>query len=67
MLLLNWKTNFSIKIYEVGDITEDQLALLMKQYPIIHKMYKTNSYVDLLKSPFYINLVMLVIRWILII
>ena len=49
------ETNFSIKIYEVGDITEDELALLMKQYPIIHKMYKTNSYVDLLKSPFYIN------------
>lgn len=51
------ETNFSIKIYEVGDITEDELALLMKRYPIIHKMYKTNSYVDLLKSPFYINLI----------
>ena len=51
------ETNFSIKIYEVADITEDELALLMKQYPIIHKMYKTNSYVDLLKSPFYINLI----------
>ena len=51
------ETNFSIKIYEVGDITEDELALLMKQYLIIHKMYKTNSYVDLLKSPFYINLI----------
>lgn len=51
------ETNFSIKIYEVGDITEDELALLMKQYPIIHKMYKTNSYVDLLKLPFYINLI----------
>lgn len=51
------ETNFSIKNYEVGDITEDELALLMKQYPIIHKMYKTNSYVDLLKSPFYINLI----------
>ena len=51
------ETNFSIKIYEVGDITEDELALLMKQYPIIHKMYKINSYVDLLKSPFYINLI----------
>lgn len=51
------ETNFSIKIYEVGDITEYELALLMKQYPIIHKMYKTNSYVDLLKSPFYINLI----------
>lgn len=51
------ETNFSIKIYEVGDITENELALIMKKYPLIHKMYKMNSYVDLLKSPFYINLI----------
>ena len=29
----------------------------MEKYPIIHKMYRTNSYVNLLKSPFYINLI----------
>lgn len=51
------ETNYSIKIYEVDDITVDELALLMKQYPIIQKMYRTNLYVDLLKSPFYINLI----------
>lgn len=51
------ETNFQIKIYEVSDITGDELASLMKQYPIIHKMYRTNLYVDLLKSPFYINLI----------
>lgn len=48
------ETNFSIKIYEVGDITENELTLIIEKYPIIHKM---NSYVDLLKSPFYINLI----------
>lgn len=51
------ETNFSIKIYEVGDITEDELASIMKKYPTIQKMYNMNSYVDLLKSPFYINLI----------
>ena len=51
------ETNFSIKIYEVGDITENELTLIIEKYPIIHKMYKMNSYVDLLKSPFYINLI----------
>lgn len=51
------ETNFNIKIYEVSDITGDELASLMEQYPIIHKMYRTNLYVDLLKSPFYINLI----------
>ncbi len=51
------ETNFNIKIYEVSDITGYELASLMEQYPIIHKMYRTNLYVDLLKSPFYINLI----------
>ncbi|MCB6202955.1 SMEK domain-containing protein [Extibacter muris] len=51
------ETNFSIKTYEVGDITEDELLLLMKKYPVINKMRKMNSYVELLKSPFYINLI----------
>jgi hypothetical protein len=51
------ETKFLIKIYEVGDITEDELTLLMKKYPVIQKMYKMNSYIDLLKSPFYINLI----------
>lgn len=51
------ETKFSIKIYEINDITENELVLIMNQYPIIKKMYKTNLYVDLLKSPFYINLI----------
>lgn len=51
------ETKFSIKIYEINEITENELVLIMNQYPIIKKMYKTNLYVDLLKSPFYINLI----------
>lgn len=51
------ETNFLIKIYEIGDIAENELLMLMEKYPVIRKMYKMNSYVDLLKSPFYINLI----------
>ncbi len=51
------ETNFLVKIYEIGDIAENELILLMEKYPVIRKMYKMNSYVDLLKSPFYINLI----------
>lgn len=51
------ETNFSIKIYEIGDIAENELLLLMEKYPAISKMYKMKSYADLLKSPFYINLI----------
>lgn len=48
---------FSIKVYEVGDVTTEELLLIAKKYPVINKMYEMNSYVDLLKSPFYINLI----------
>lgn len=51
------ETKFAIKIYEIDNISKDELTLLMKKYPIIEKMYRTNLYVDLLKSPFYINLI----------
>ncbi|HEY5561251.1 MAG TPA: hypothetical protein VIK72_05750 [Clostridiaceae bacterium] len=51
------ETNFSIKTYEIGNITEDELLLLMKKYLVIRKMYRMKTYVDLLKSPFYINLI----------
>lgn len=51
------ETNFSIKAYEIGDISKYELLLLMKQYPTIRKMYNMKAYTDLLKSPFYINLI----------
>ncbi len=51
------ESNFSIKVYEVNDITAEELLQLAKKYPVINKMYSMNSYVDLLKSPFYINLI----------
>lgn len=51
------ESNFSIKVYEVNDITTEELLQIAKKYPVINKMYSMNSYVDLLKSPFYINLI----------
>ena len=51
------ETNFAIKVYEVSDISEDELSLIMKKYPVISRMNNMNSYADLLKSPFYINLI----------
>lgn len=51
------QTNFAIRIYEVVNITEYELSLLMQKYPVISRMHKMNSYIDLLKSPFYINLI----------
>ena len=51
------ESSFSIKVYEVDDITTEELLQIASKYPVINKMYEMNSYVDLLKSPFYINLI----------
>lgn len=51
------ETRFSIEIYKVENIKQYELELLMQQYPIIRKMNRSNSYAALLKSPFYINLI----------
>lgn len=50
------ESNFDIKPYEVEDLTIE-LEAIGGKYPIIKKMYEMKSYRDLLKSPFYINLI----------
>lgn len=51
------ESNFAIKPYEIGDLTIEELILIMKKYPVVQKMYEMKSYSDLLKSPFYINMI----------
>lgn len=51
------KSYFMVKPYEIDDLTIDELILIMQKYPIIKKMYEMKSYSDLLKSPFYINMI----------
>lgn len=50
-------SNFSIKPYEVDDLAIDELKLIMEKYPLIQRMFEMKSYSDLLKSPFYINMI----------
>jgi len=49
--------NYSIHSYEVSELTITEQSSIAKKYPIIKKMLDMNSYADLLKSPFYINLI----------
>jgi hypothetical protein len=51
------ESNFAIKPYEIDDLTIDELILIMEKYPVIQRMYEMKSYSDLLKSPFYINMI----------
>ena len=48
---------FSIKLYEINELTDEEILKIAEKYPIIKQMYRMKSYSDLLKSPFYINLI----------
>lgn len=51
------ESNYSIYSYEVPELTITEQLAIAKKYPIINKMCDMNSYTELLKSPFYINLI----------
>ena len=51
------ESNLTIVPYEVDGLTTEELILIMERYPVIQKMHDMKSYNDLLKSPFYINLI----------
>lgn len=51
------ESNYSIYSYEVSELTIIEQLAIAKKYPLIKKMLDMNSYTELLKSPFYINLI----------
>ncbi len=51
------ESNYSIYSYEVSELTIIEQLAIAKKYPIINKMCDMKSYTELLKSPFYINLI----------
>lgn len=51
------ESNYSIYPYEVSELTISEQLAIAKKYPPIKKMLDMNSYTELLKSPFYINLI----------
>lgn len=51
------ESNYSIYTYEVSELTIPEQFAIAKKYPLIKKMLDMNSYTELLKSPFYINLI----------
>ncbi|UJA32838.1 SMEK domain-containing protein [Clostridium sporogenes] len=51
------ESNYSVYSYEVPELTIAEQLEIAKKYHIIKKMSEMNSYAELLKSPFYINLI----------
>lgn len=54
---LKIEAKYNIVSYDVSEISEKELNLLKNQYPIIKKMSENEIYADLLKTPFYINII----------
>lgn len=48
---------YSIDIYYVEELTLEEVYAIAKKYPVINAFKSDNSYLDLIKSPFYINLI----------
>lgn len=53
---LKIESKYNIIDYNVNEISEDELKDLEKQYPLINKMSQDKKYESLLKTPFYINI-----------
>ena len=51
------ESKYNIVSYDVSEISEIELNLLKNQYPIIKKMSENKTYADLLRTPFYINII----------
>ncbi|NOW89781.1 hypothetical protein BCD91_001804 [Clostridium beijerinckii] len=51
------ESNYLVYSYEVFELTLAEQLAIAKKYSIIKKMSEMNSYAELLKSPFYINLI----------
>ena len=61
-LLLKLQGDYPIDIFEVPELTTEELANLSKRYASISQISEQQRYLDLLKTPFYINLIVSKIR-----
>lgn len=48
---------YHIKIYTVDLLSDNQIIEISKKYSIIQDLWETKSYIQLLRSPFYLNLI----------
>lgn len=51
------EANYSIRLFIIPDLTLSELLPIAERYSVIQKMINMGSYSELLKSPFYINLI----------
>lgn len=50
-------TKYRIKTYEIPDLTKDEIEKVSQKYPVILSLNQNKKYSDLLRVPFYLNLI----------
>lgn len=51
------ETIYHIKKYEVSLLSDNQILEIAKKYKIVQELWEGKSYIQLLRSPFYVNLI----------
>ena len=50
------EAKYNVKVYELTDLTDAEIDLVAARYPVIREMQGLKVYSQLLRSPFYLNL-----------
>lgn len=59
---LKLESNYSICVYEVNELDNKQLDLVGQEYPVIAQLRTKNEYLPLLRSPFYLDMIISKVR-----
>lgn len=51
------EANYNIYPYHLPELTDEEIILVADKYPLIKKMWNLHSYTQLLRAPFYLNLI----------
>ena len=54
---LRLTSTYEIQEYKVPELSDPEIAQVAAKYPIIHDLRNQNRYAQLLKSPFYLNII----------
>ncbi|WP_349946743.1 SMEK domain-containing protein [Lacrimispora sp. BS-2] len=51
------EANYNIYAYQLPELTDEEIILVADKYPLIKEMWNLHSYTQLLRAPFYLNLI----------
>lgn len=51
------EANYNIFVYSITELQDSEIALIANKYPLIQEIWNLNSYTKLIRTPFYLNLI----------